>query len=152
MNKSTPNATVLRVFAIEDNPADVRLVREGVETTETAIELEVITNGRQAAERLTAIEADSPKDHPNLILLDLNIPGKSGFDLLETIRNETAFQDVPVVVVSSSENPDDINRVYELAANAYVTKPADPDDYIEMIDSTVDFWIATATPSATNDS
>jgi len=151
MSKSVSSSSVPRVFAIEDNPADVRLVREGVETTETTIELEVINNGRQAAERLTAIEATTPEDHPNLILLDLNIPGKSGFDLLEMIRNETVFQDVPIVVVSSSENPDDINRVYELAANAYVTKPADPDDYIEMIDATVDFWITTATPSATND-
>jgi len=66
------------------------------------------------------------------------------------IREETAFPDVPVVVVSSSENREDINRVYEQSANAYVMKPADPDDYIRMIDATVDFWIATATPS-TND-
>jgi len=113
--------------------------------------LEVINSGQQAAERLTAIGADGPEDHPDLILLDLNLPGKSGFDLLQTVRNETVFRDVPVVVVSSSKNADDINRAYELAANAYVTKPADPDDYIGMIDATVGFWIATVTPSASND-
>ena len=151
MGKPTANASNPRVFAIEDNPADARLVREGVDATAQTIDLEVINSGREAAERLTAVGADTPEDHPDLILLDLNIPGKSGFDLLETIRNETAFPDVPVVVVSSSESPDDINHVYELSANAYVTKPADPDDYIGMIDATVDFWIATVTRSQTND-
>ena len=151
MHKSAASSPVPLLYVIEDNPADVRLVREGVDATDTELQLEVINSGQQAAERLTAIGADGPEDHPNLILLDLNLPGKSGFDLLQTVRNETAFGDVPVVVVSSSKNADDINRAYELAANAYVTKPADPDDYIGMIDATVGFWIATVTPSATND-
>jgi|AntRauTorcE11898_2_1112593.scaffolds.fasta_scaffold00083_53 CheY-like chemotaxis protein len=150
MYKPVSDSSVPRIVVIEDNPADVRLVKEGIDVTDVDIEVSVINSGREAAERLTAIGADSPEDHPNLILLDLNLPGKSGFDLLETIHNETAFPDVPVVVVSSSENPDDINRVYDLSANAYVMKPADPDDYIEMIDATVGFWITTVI-SSTND-
>ena len=151
MHKPAADATVPRLFVVEDNPADVRLVREGVDAIDMELRVEVINSGQQAAERLTAIEADDPEDHPELILLDLNLPGRSGFDLLRTVRNETAFRNVPVVIVSSSENADDIERAYELAANAYVTKPADPDDYIGMIDATVDFWIGTATPPATND-
>jgi len=150
MYSSVSDMTTPKVFVIEDNPADVRLVREGIDTTGIGIEVTVINSGRQAAERLTAIEADRPEDHPDLILLDLNLPGKSGFDLLETVRTETVFPEVPVVVVSSSENSEDINRAYEQSANAYVMKPADPDDYIGMIDATVDFWIATATPSTNN--
>ena len=142
---STPN-----VFVIEDNPADVRLVREGTDATDIEVEVTVINSGRQAAERLTTIEADRPEDYPDLLLLDLNLPGKSGFELLKTVRTETVFPQVPVVVVSSSENQEDINRAYEQSANAYVVKPADPDDYIGMIDATVDFWIATVT-SSTND-
>jgi len=150
MSKPTANLLPPRVVAIEDNPADVRLVREGVNATDIKVELQVFNSGQKAVKQLTAIDASSPEDHPDLILLDLNLPGKSGFDLLETIRNETVFQDVPVVIVSSSENPEDVKRCYELSANAYVTKPADPDDYIGMIDNTVDFWITTATLS-TND-
>lgn len=145
MTKSTVNSSVPRVFAIEDNPADVRLVEEGVDTAGIELDLQVINSGQRAIDQLTAIDADSPENPPDLILLDLNLPGKSGFELLETIRNETDFQDVPVVVVSSSENPDDINRVYDLSANAYVTKPTDPDEYIEMINATVSFWIASIT-------
>jgi len=151
MHKSTADSSHPLLFVIEDNPADVRLVREGIDTIDTEFRVEVINSGQQAAERLTTIGTDSPEDHPDLILLDLNLPGRSGFDLLRTIRNETVFRNVPVVIVSSSENADDIDRAYEHAANAYVTKPADPDDYIGMIDATVDFWIATVTPSASND-
>ena len=151
MSKSATSSSVPLIFVIEDNPADVRLVKEGVDATDTEHRVEVITSGQQATDRLTAIEADAPENHPDLILLDLNLPGRSGFDLLRTVRTETAFQNVPVVIVSSSENAEDITRAYELAANAYVTKPADPDDYIEMIDATVDFWLSTATPPATND-
>jgi len=151
MHKSAADTAVPRLFVVEDNPADVRLVREGVDAIDTELRLEVINSGQQAAERLTAIEADGPEDYPDLVLLDLNLPGRSGFDLLQTVRNETAFPNVPVVIVSSSKNADDIDRAYELAANAYVTKPADPDDYIGMVDTTVDFWIATVTPSTSND-
>lgn len=151
MSRVTTDADVPRLVAIEDNPADVRLLEEGVDAAGIELDLQVINSGQQAVEQLTAVAADSPENHPNLILLDLNLPGKSGLEVLATVRNETVFQDVPVVVVSSSENVDDINRVYELSANAYVTKPADPDDYIGMIGATVDFWIATATASTTND-
>jgi len=135
-----------RVFAIEDNPADVRLVEEGAAAANTQLNLHVVGSGKQAAEQLRGIDADSPDDHPDLLLVDLNIPGKSGFDLLRIVRNESVFQHAPVVIVSSSENQDDIDHSYELSANAYVTKPADPDDYIRMISDTIDFWIATTTP------
>lgn len=138
-----------RVFAIEDNPADARLVKEGADDAEVDLDLQIIHNGRQAIDRLTAIEPTEPGTHPDLILLDLNLPGKSGFEVLSAVRNETAFPDVPVIAVSSSENPEDVKRVYELSANAYVTKPADPDEYIRMIHAAVDFWIANVTRSPT---
>jgi Response regulator containing a CheY-like receiver domain and an HTH DNA-binding domain len=142
MSDSPSGADVPRVIAVEDNPADVRLLREGVDTADIDLTLTVYNSGRAAADKLTTISADNPAEHPDLILLDLNIPGRSGFELLELIRTESAFQDTPVVIISSSENPEDINRIYEQGANAYIMKPVDPDDYIEMVDATVDFWIA----------
>lgn len=151
MNKPVVDQSVPHVFAIEDNPADVRLVKEGVDAADIELTLRVLNSGQQAADQLMSIDAESPEDHPDLILIDLNLPGKSGFDLLEVVRNESAFENAPVVIVSSSENSDDINRSYELSANAYVTKPSDPDEYIEMIDATVNFWIATATQPASNE-
>ncbi len=151
MSEPIGDTSFPRVVAVEDNPADVRLVEEGVDASEVELDLRVINSGRQAIERLTAIDAETPRHHPNLLLLDLNIPGRSGFDVLAAIRNETVFPDVPVVVVSSSESRDDVNRAYDLSANAYVTKPADPDDYIEMITATVELWVASTDRSAIHD-
>lgn len=130
-----------RVVAVEDNPADVRLVEEGIESAETTLEFKVHKTGGRAIEKLASLAPESTAVHPDLVFLDLNLPEKSGFDVLRTIRTETAFQHVPVVVVSSSENSHDIRRVYELAANAYVVKPVDPDEYIQMVEAAVDFWI-----------
>lgn len=140
-----------RVVAVEDNPADVRLVTEAIDHAGIELDLRVINNGRRAIDRLTSIDAGAPLKHPDLILLDLNLPSKSGFEVLESIRNQTTFPDVPVVVVSSSMDCDDIAQVYERSGNAYVTKPADPDDYIEMIGAIVDFWIPPGGQLPTND-
>lgn len=131
-----------RVCAIEDNPADIRLVEEGIDSADIALDLAVRNNGRQAIEWLTGLDGET-STHPELVLLDLNLPGKSGFEVLDIIRTETPFQDVPVVIVSSSQDRNDVGRAYELAANAYVTKPKDPDEYIRMVESAVNFWIAT---------
>jgi chemotaxis family two-component system response regulator Rcp1 len=139
------------VVTVEDNPADVRLIEEGVDAAGIELDLEVIHSGQRAIEQLTTIDAEASDSYPDLVLLDLNLPGKSGFEVLAAIRTETAFQDVPVVVVSSSENSDDIRRVYESSANAYVMKPADPDEYIRMVDAAIEFWITNVTPSPTND-
>ena len=140
-----------RVVAVEDNPADVRLIKEGVAAAGVELALTVYNSGRTAADRFRAIDAETPADHPDLTLLDLNLPGASGLELLTLVRTETPFPGVPVVIISSSESRDDINRAYEHAANAYVTKPTDPDNYIDMIDATIEFWITTAANSPANE-
>lgn len=147
MSDGATETRVPRVIAVEDNPADARLIEEGIDAAGTELELQIIPNGQEAIKRLTALDPAEEKSHPDLILLDLNLPGKSGFDVLVAVRNDTAFQDVPIIIASSSENPEDIRRAYELSANAYVTKPPDPDEYIRMIDAAVDFWIANVTSS-----
>ena len=151
MSEQTAHTAVPRVIAVEDNPADVRLMEEGVAAAGVELALTVYNSGRTAADQFRAIDAETPADHPDLILLDLNLPGTSGLELLTLVRTETPFPDVPVVIISSSESREDINRAYEHAANAYVTKPTDPDNYIDMIDATIDFWITTAARSPANE-
>jgi CheY-like chemotaxis protein len=141
VSNETAKTSVPRIISVEDNPADVRLVEEGIKASGVELELEVIHSGGRAIEQFQTIDSDAVTAQPDLVLLDLNLPDRSGFDVLETIRTETDFQDVPVVVISSSNSNDDIRRVYELSANAYVTKPVDPDEYIQMLQATVNFWI-----------
>lgn len=149
MSNEISETSVPRVISIEDNPADVRLTEEGIEAAGIDLELQVIHSGGQATEQLRAIDAVAA--YPDLILLDLNLPDKSGFDVLQTIRTETNFPDVAVVVISSSESDDDIRRVYEHSGNAYVTKPVDPDRYIQMVKATVNFWIRHSTQAHNHD-
>ena len=103
MSEETTHTAVPQVVAVEDNPADIRLMEEGIAAAEVELALTVYNGGRTAADQLLAIDADRPNDHPDLILLDLNLPGKSGLELLTLVRTETAFDDVPVVMISSSE-------------------------------------------------
>lgn len=129
-----------RVLAIEDNRADILLVEQGIEEAPYPVELQSIRNGNRAIEWLTDHSGDPPA-MPQLILLDLNLPGKPGFEVLRTVRADSSFNDVPVAVVSSSQNPADIERAYRTGANAYVMKPKDPDEYIEMVVAAIEFWI-----------
>ncbi|WP_241244154.1 MULTISPECIES: response regulator [Haloarcula] len=122
------------VVSVEDNPADVRLIEEGVAAVDRDIDFRVYNNGRNAIEQLTG-DGGVPAESVQLVLLDLNIPGKSGLEILRYLRKDSELDAVPILTVSSSENPDDIRRVYESSANAYLTKPTDrprriyPDDH-----------------------
>ena len=138
------------VVSVEDNPADVRLIEEGVAAVDRDIDFRVYNNGRNAIEQLTG-DGGVPAEPVQLVLLDLNIPGKSGLEILRYLRKDSELDAVPILTVSSSENPDDIRRVYESSANAYLTKPTDPDEFIQMITAAVRFWMPPISSSTTND-
>jgi len=147
---SDPDTPTAVVVSVEDNPADVRLLEEGVAAVDADIDLRVYNNGRTAVERL--VNGENVVDEPvGLVLLDLNIPGKSGLEILRELRGDSAFDGAPIVVVSSSTNPEDIRRVYEATANAYLTKPSDPDEFIRTIAAAVQFWIDASTGASTNE-
>lgn len=139
-------ATTPVVVSVEDNPADVRLIQEGVAAVDADIDFRVYNNGQTAIEALIG-DGKKVGEPVDLVLLDLNIPGKSGLEILRGLRGDPQFETVPIVAVSSSENQEDIQRVYEESANAYVTKPADPDEFIESIAAVIRFWI----PALTHD-
>ena len=138
------------VVSVEDNPADVRLIEDGVSAADDDTELRVFNNGQRAVEQLLG-DGGVSVDAISLVLLDLNTPGKSGLEILRLLRDDPQFDVVPVATVSSSENPEDIRRVYDASANAYLTKPSDPDEFIQAIAAAVRFWIPSVTTASTND-
>jgi len=77
---------------------------------------------------------------PDLILLDLQLPQKTGFEILEELEQDPDLKFLPVVVVTGSNNKADVNRCYELGANAYVVKPSDPGQYIAVVQAIIEFW------------
>jgi two-component system, chemotaxis family, response regulator Rcp1 len=111
---------MIRILLVEDSPADVRLTREALADLEEPSDLHVAPDGDSA---LDFLRRDGPR--PDLILLDLNLPGKDGRELLAELRADPNLHTIPVVVLTTSGEVGDIQRTYDLAATSYVTKPVD---------------------------
>ncbi|ELZ10486.1 response regulator receiver protein [Natrinema thermotolerans DSM 11552] len=131
-----------RILLVEDNPGDVRLTKEAFKQGRIENDLYVVSDGTEALEFLSkhGEYADAPR--PDLILLDLNLPGKDGEDVLEDLKADPKLQSIPVIVLTSSRAEEDIARSYELHANAYLTKPVDPDEFIETVRAFEKFWFS----------
>lgn len=129
----------VEVLLIEDNEADVELLREGLGGTGASVNLRVIMDGREALNYLEA-----KKTLPGIIILDLNLPGVNGFDLLKALKSNADLREIPVVIFSTSSAKRDIDRAYQLAANGYVRKPADLDEFVEAVGAIKRFWFETA--------
>lgn len=115
----------LEILLVEDNTADARLVRELLAEAKLMNVLRVAGDG-EAALALLRGGNGSPAHHPDLILLDLNLPKRSGHEVLEEIKNDPDLHNIPIVVLTTSDQERDVVRSYDLRANAYVVKPVDP--------------------------
>ena len=128
----------VEILLVEDNPGDVRLVEVALRDLSIDTELDVATDGTQALETLSRRLRDD--SIPDLVLLDLNLPRMGGFEFLEEVQDQSALARIPILVLTSSNACEDVVESYERAANAYLTKPTDPDEYIEMVETVADFW------------
>lgn len=115
-----------RVLLVEDNPGDVRLTQRAFK--DFPVEWEVVTDGEAALDRLF----DTTKDWPDLVLLDLNLPRVTGWEVLEQIKRSPITRRIPVVVLTSSKSEMDIARATDKHANNYVIKPATPDAFRKL--------------------
>jgi CheY-like chemotaxis protein len=131
------------VLLVEDNPGDVRLTREALNESDTEVRLHVVTDGVEAIEFLAGEGDHVDQPTPDMVLLDLNLPRKSGEEVLETIREDESLPTPPVVVLTSSDAAEDVARSYELSANAYMTKPVAPDEFMATIRQFEMFWLST---------
>ena len=130
-----------RILLVEDNPADARLTREMLRESKIRNDLVVATNAEEA-ERLLGLagEEATAERSPDLVLLDLNLPGKSGHELLEELKGHPDLRRIPVVILTSSEAEEDIEKSYDRYANAYVTKPVDLDGISKVVRAIDGFW------------
>jgi CheY-like chemotaxis protein len=130
---------MMNLLLIEDNLADVVLIQKFFKKNNTKVSLETITDGTEAMVRLF----DGTK-LPDLILLDLNLPGYSGQDILARIKTTARTKLIPVVVLTSSKQESDLLAALQCAANAYVVKPDSPETFEEMIVILRKFWVEVA--------
>ncbi len=130
-----------KILLIEDNAGDAVLLREAFNSFGIDQQIEVVTNGECALGALSNYENMDATDRPDLVLLDLNLPGLSGKEVLSSIRGNRALQTLPVIVLSSSSAATDIADAYALRANAYVVKPTEMSGYLDMVRKLYDFWL-----------
>jgi CheY-like chemotaxis protein len=130
------------VLLVEDDPGDVLMTKEAFEHHEIRGNLHVVGDGDQAMQflRKTGDFADVPR--PGLILLDLNLPRRNGLEVLAEVKADSSLLSIPVVVLTTSQAPEDIARSYFLHANAYISKPPDYDRFIGAIGQIDEFFLA----------
>ena len=130
----------IRVLLVEDNPADAELTRESLEMGRLRVSLREVRDGQQALELLMAHAEPGDPQRPDLIILDLNLPGLSGQEVLARVRQHPSLRVIPVVILTSSEAERDIIKSYDLGANCYVTKPLDLVQFQAIVAAIEDFW------------
>jgi len=133
----------LSILLVEDNPADVRLTREAFRTSALQTGLSVAKDGVEAMEFLHKAGSFADARRPDLIFLDLNLPRKDGREVLAEIKGDSQLKRIPVIILTTSRAERDIIASYDLGANCYIVKPADPDQFFEVIHRTEQFWLTT---------
>ena len=138
MNDSDINP--VRILLVEDNPGDVRLTTEALKDSKIFNKLDVVEDGDEALLYLNKEGKYSEATTPDLILLDLDMPKTSGREVLEIIKKDPKLKRVPVVVLTVSQSDQDVLRSYDMHANAYVTKPINLNEFLQVIQSIENFW------------
>jgi CheY-like chemotaxis protein len=134
----------LDVLLVEDNPGDVRLTQEAFKDSGLTDNLHVVRDGEQALDFLYRRGEHGEAPLPHVVLLDLNLPKVDGLEVLETIKDDPDLMRIPVVILTSSKAEADVHRSYELHSNAYLTKPVDPNEFVDLVRTFGEFWSSTA--------
>lgn len=131
----------IEILLVEDNPGDVRLTMEALKEGKIHNTLSVVKDGVEAMAFLRREGKYANAPHPDLILLDLNLPKKDGREVLTEIKSDKNLKRIPVVILTSSEAEKDIVSTYDLHANCYITKPVDLDQFIKIVKAIECFWL-----------
>jgi len=140
MDTSSLESLPLEILVVESNPAEARLIAEAFRDAGLLNKIQRVHDGEQAMALLRKEVPFRDAKEPDLILLDLNLPGKNGLEILEEIRASATFDCIPVIILSGSANPTDIQKAYRLRANCYIRKPSSLDEFLSLIQNCYQFW------------
>jgi len=135
------NCRPIEILLVEDNPGDVRLTQEALREGKVRNHLHVAADGVEAMAFLRREGQHAHAAQPDLILLDLNLPKKSGREVLAEIKEDPELRRIPVVILTVSKAEEDVLKSYNLHANCYITKPVNLDQFLEVVKSIEDFWL-----------
>ena len=130
------------ILLVENDRADQEIIRRIADQGATSAQLEIVSSGQEALDYLSRSGSYEGGDAspPNLVLLDLNMPGLSGLDVLARIRERKDTRSLPVIVLSTSDQESDIVQSYDLGANSFLTKPVRFDEFIRVIRELDEYW------------
>ena len=130
----------IQILMVEDNPGDARLALEALKESKLRNNLVIVGDGLEAMDYLYQRGKYSDAARPDIVFLDLNLPGKDGREILEEIKADECLRNIPVVILTSSSADEDIARSYAAHANCYVTKPVSFDQFTKVVRSIGNFW------------
>lgn len=139
------------MLIVEDSPEDFELISRGLERAGFDAELFHCRDGDDALDFLHRSGAYAQAPIPALIILDLNLPGTDGRDVLEEMKQDANLAVIPTVVFSNSSNANDVNACYALGANSFVEKPLGPNAFTEVMMKLRDYWLSLVRLPQTND-
>jgi two-component system, chemotaxis family, response regulator Rcp1 len=145
-----PPRRPLDVLLVEDDPGDVVIAREALLAGKLESRLTVVTDGVEALHYLRRETHYVHAERPDLILLDLNLPGMSGHEVLAELKSDPELRRIPVVVLTTSAAAEDVALSYDLHANVFVTKPVDFDQFTAVVKQIDDFFVSVASLPAQN--
>lgn len=130
------------ILLVDDNPDDIMIAKRAFSKCEIRNKVYVTEDGEEAIQFLR--KQGEYKDVPTtgLVLLDLNMPKVNGFEVLETIKSDKDFKKIPIIVLTSSSRPEDIDRAYKLGANSFIVKPAAFEDFVEAVMEIKRYWLS----------
>ncbi len=133
------------IFLVEDNKADIRLIQEALKDSQLPHEVVTVRNGVDAMAFLRQEGEYANAPRPDLILLDLNLPRKDGREVLAEIKADPSLKRIPVVVLTTSHNEEDIHQSYNLHVNCYITKSRNLSQLFTIVRGIEEFWLKTVT-------
>jgi len=132
---------IVDVLLVEDDPGDILMTREAFQHHKIQNKLHVVTDGEQALQFLHQTGEYTGAPRPGLILLDLNLPRRSGHEVLAELKEDPQLRVIPVVILTTSQAEEDILRSYSLHDNAYVSKPVDFERFMDVIRQIDNFFV-----------
>jgi chemotaxis family two-component system response regulator Rcp1 len=133
------------IFLVEDNRGDIRLIQEALKTTAVQCQVIIARDGMEAMAYLRQDGEHADAVRPDLILLDLNLPKKDGREVLAEIKADPQLRHIPVVVLTTSRNEEDIFKSYDLHVNCYISKSRNLSQLFKIVRGIEEFWLETAT-------
>jgi CheY-like chemotaxis protein len=130
----------IEILLVEDSPAAALLTTEALRDPKVSYHVQIVEDGEEALKFLHREGPHSAAPRPDLILLDLNLPKVDGREVLATIKADASLMDIPVIVLTCSNNPTDVENAYHHQAAGYITKPAPLDEYFTAIRSLIQLW------------